>query len=214
MLLFLLSYLWLAAIVPAADTAQPDSGIVVLPVEVLGENGTTAERTLSLSSEQNERARAVWLQVHGVRYPEQASVQVNHGAWIPLRNDTVIVGEPGKSFGGIGGGFATLELAVPLTAGAVAAGANVIRFRFNRSDGLASGYRVLALNFVAGDGSRILPAGGFAEDAPESWTPPLQDEASIRAGRELWQRATGSRGTGQSAVRHGAPIATPATVAI
>ncbi len=186
MWLLLLSYLWLTPIVPAAHAAQPDSGIVVLPVEVLGEDGTTAERTLSLSLEQSERARAIWLQIHGVRYPEQASVQVNHSAWIPLRNDTVIVGEPGNSFGGIGGGFATLELTVQLPAGTVAEGANRIRFRFNRSDGLASGYRVLALNFVAGEGSRIVPSGGFAEDAPESWTPPLHDEAAIRAGRGLW----------------------------
>lgn len=190
MWLLLLTYLWLTTIVPpAADTAQPDSGTVVLPVEVLGEDGTTVERTLSLSREQSQRARAIWLQVHGVRYPDQASVQVNDGAWIPLRNDTVMVGEPGKSFGGISGGFATLELTVQLPAGTAAEGANVIRFRFNRSDGLASGYRVLALNFVAGDGSRILPARGFAQDAPESWTPPLHDEASIRAGRELWLNA-------------------------
>ena len=97
-----------------------------------------------------------------------------------------MVGEPGRSFGGIGGGFATLKLTVQLPAGTVAEGANVIRFRFNRSDGLASGYRVLALNFIAGDGSWILPAGRFAQDAPESWAPPLHDEASIRAGRELW----------------------------
>ena len=100
MLLWLLSCLWLTAIFPSAGAGQPDSGIVVLPVEVLGEDGTTAERTLSLSPEQSRRARALWLQVHGVRYPEQASVQVNHSAWIPLRNDTVMVAEPGRSFGG------------------------------------------------------------------------------------------------------------------
>ena len=48
MLLLLLSYLWLAVVVsPAADTAQRDSGMVILPVEVLGEDGTTIERTLS-----------------------------------------------------------------------------------------------------------------------------------------------------------------------
>jgi hypothetical protein len=189
MLLLFLSYLLLTAVVPSADTLQPDSDIIVLPVEVLGEDGTIAERTVNLSREQSRRARALWLQVHGVRYPEQASVQVNHSGWIPLRNDAVVVGEPGGSFGGIGGGFATLELAVQLPAGTVVEGANVVRFRFNRSDGLASGYRVLALNFVAGDGSRILPAGSFAEDAPESWTPLLHNEASIRAGRELWLNA-------------------------
>src|SRR2546430_11526292 len=35
------------------------------------------------------------------------SVQVHHSSWIPLNNETVTVSEPGKSYGGIGGGFAT-----------------------------------------------------------------------------------------------------------
>jgi hypothetical protein len=189
MWLLILTYIWL--ILPAFPDrmaeAHPDA--VHLPVEVLGEDGTTVDTSLQLSLEQKQSVRSLWLQVHGVRYPDQASVQVNRSAWIPLRNDTVIVTGLGKSFGGIGGGFATLELSVPLRADMVVTGTNKVRFRFNRSDGLSSGFRVLAMNFLAGDGSKILPSTNFEEDAPESWTPPLAGTESIRAGKELWLNA-------------------------
>ena len=70
------------------------------------------------------------------------------------------------------------------------AGDNTIRFRFNQTDGVVSSYRVLAWNFLTGDGKKIIPQSDFVEDVPESWTPPLPDAASILAGKELWQTAS------------------------
>src|SRR5271165_2079146 len=189
MWLVLLPYLLLTQLAPAFGAAEPRSIPVLLPVEIVGDDGTTASRTVDLSAEQSESVRSLWLQVHGVRYAEQASIQINGNAWIPLRNETVAVAEPGKRYGGIGGGFATLELTLPLPAGTITAGANTIRFRFNQSDGLSSGYRVLALNLLAKDGSRILPPAAFVEDNPDSWSPPHPDLASINAGREIWFHA-------------------------
>jgi hypothetical protein len=133
--------------------------------------------------------RSLWLQIHGLRYADQASVQVNTSAWMPLNNDTVTVAEPGKSFGGIGG-FATLTMTLSLPSGTVVDGANTIRFRFNHTDGLASGYRILAWNFLTIEGKKILPPDDFAEDAPETWAPPLPDAASILAGSKLWRTAS------------------------
>jgi hypothetical protein len=201
MWLVLLSYLWLSLLARPVEIAEPRSSPILLPIEVLGEDGTTVDRTLNISRDQSDRVRAVWLLVHGVRYPDQASVQINSSAWIPLRNDAVTVAEPGKSYGGIGGGFAALELTLHFPAGTVVAGGNVVRFRFNRSDGLSSGYRVLALNFVATDGGKILPPSDFAEDPPESWAAPLSDEASIRAGKELWLNAPLVAGSRQRGTR-------------
>jgi hypothetical protein len=162
---------------------------VILPVEIVGNDGTTVSRGIELSDEERASARALWLRVHGVRYPEQASIEINGGPWIPLRNDTVTVAEPGKRFGGVGGAFATLELTLPLQSSALVSGTNTVRFRFNESDGLASGYRVLALNFLRREGARILPPSAFAEDSPDTWSPPHSDEASIRTGRNLWLHA-------------------------
>jgi hypothetical protein len=133
---------------------------------------------------------SLFLQVHGLRYPDQGSVQLNTSSWIPLRNETVTVAEPGRSYGGIGGGFATLELTLRLPEGTALAGTNTIRFRFNHTDGLSSGYRVLAFNFLTADGVKVLPPVTFIEDAPGAWAPPHPDAASIHAGQVLWRSAS------------------------
>jgi hypothetical protein len=129
------------------------------------------------------------MQVHGLGYTGMMSVQVNTSAWLPLNNDTVAVAEPGKSYGGIGGGFSTLKVTLPLPAGVVVEGANTIRFRFNHSDGVVSGFRVLAFNLLASDSGRVLEPDAFMQDDPSTWTPPLRDSDSIQAGKDLWQNA-------------------------
>jgi len=162
---------------------------ILLPVEVIGEDGTTVSRTVALQAGQAASVYSLWLQINNLRYPTQGSVQINSSAWIPLNNNTVTIAEPGRSYGGIGGGVATLGMTVLLPKGTVVGGANTIRFRFNQTDGVASGYRVLEWNFLTSDGKKVLPPDAFAEDAPEAWVPPLPDAASIRAGRELWKTA-------------------------
>jgi hypothetical protein len=162
---------------------------ISLPIEVLGADGTKVSRTVTLQADESASVGFLWLQIHGVRYAYQASVQVNTGPWIALNNDTVTIAEPGKSFGGVGG-FPTLVMTLPLPNGTAVPGANTMRFRFNRTDGVASGYRVLAWNFLTIDGRKIIPLDDFAKDAPETWRPPLLDAASIQAGQQLWQNAS------------------------
>src|SRR5881227_981602 len=189
-LLARLSLVVLAAVTIPSGLADTTIDRMLLPIEVLGSESQTVSRTVALPAEQAESARFLWLQIHGLRYADQASVQFNASAWIPLNNNTVTIAEPGRSFGGIGGGFATLVMTLALPEGVVISGADTIRFRFNHTDGVVSGYRVLAWNFVTTEGRKILPADSFAEDAPDAWTPPLPDAASIEAGRELWQTAS------------------------
>ena len=62
------------------------------------------------------------MQVHGLGYADMVSVQVNTSAWFSLNNETTTVAEPGKSYGGIGGGFSTLKLTLPLPANTVVGG--------------------------------------------------------------------------------------------
>jgi len=186
----LLAPLFLAAITIPFGFADTTTDRMLLPIEVLSADGTAVSRTVTLQPEQAQSARSLWLQIHGVRYAEQASVQVNTSAWIPLNNNTVTIAGPGKSFGGIGGGFATLAMTLPLPNGTVVSGVNTIRFRFNQTDGVNSAYRVLVWNFLTIDGRKIIPPDNFAEDLPETWAPPFPDVASIRAGRELWQGAS------------------------
>jgi hypothetical protein len=185
-----LACLFLALITIPTGFADTATDRMLLPIEILGADGTTADRTVVLQAGQAESVQSLWLQIHGLQYADQASVQVNMSTWMPLNNNTVTVAEPGRSFGGIGGGFATLVMTLPLPNGTVLPGANAIRFRFNQTDGVVSGYRVLAWNLLTIDGGKLLPPDAFAEDAPETWTPPLPDAASIEAGRELWHTAS------------------------
>src|ERR1700732_3112345 len=104
----------------SADAAARNR--ISLPIEVLGADGTTVSRTVTLQADDSASVRFLWLQIHGVRYAYQASVQVNTGPWIALNNDTVTIAEPGKSFGGVGG-FPTLVMTLPLPNGTAVPGA-------------------------------------------------------------------------------------------
>ena len=187
--LFLAALVVLAAAAISMGLARNATDRILLPIEVLGVEGATVSRTITLHDGQAESVQSLWLQIHGLRYAHQASVQVNTSAWVPLNNNTVTIPEPARSFGGIGGGFSTLVMTLSLPNGTVVSGDNSLRFRFNQTDGVVSAYRVLAVNFLTSDGSKILRPDDFLEDAPETWTPPLTDAASIRAGRELWETA-------------------------
>ncbi len=189
---FLVSLFLVAAMAIPIGFAETIPERMLLPIEVLGAEGTTVSRTVALQAAQAGLARSVWLQIHGLRYADQGSIQINTSPWIPLNNNTVTIAEPGRSYGGIGGGFSTLVMTLSLPDGTVLSGDNTISFRFNQTDGVVSSYRVIAWNFLTIDGKKILPPDDFVEDVPETWTPPLPDAASILAGRELW---------------HGAPLA-------
>ena len=170
----------------AAQAGTP----VTLPVEVVGENGTTSSVTVEIPTPLARRVRSLWIEIHNLSYAGMVSVEINEGNWVSLNNDTVSVAEPGKSYGGIGGGFPTLKVTLPLKEGAVVGGTNIIRFRFDRTDGLASGFRVLAFNFLTSDSIKVLKPDAFKEEDPNTWTPPFRDSASLLAGRQLWQSVT------------------------
>src|SRR5437660_6460577 len=128
---------------------------MLFPIEGLGAAGTAVNRTVTLQAGEAESVRFLWMQIHGLRYADEASVQVNTSAWVPLNNNTLAIAEPGRSFGGIGGGFSTLAMTLPLPNGTVVGGLNTVRFRFNQTDGFTSAYRVLAWNFLTSDGKKV-----------------------------------------------------------
>jgi cytochrome c553 len=176
-------------VILAAVAAVSGKAAVKLPIEVVGADGTETSVSVDVPDGLASQARSLWMQVHGLEYDDMASVRINDGAWARLNNRTAIVAEPGKSYGGIGGGFATLKLTLGIPEGRLIDHCNTIRFRFNRSNGVSSGFRVLALNFLTLDGRAILPADAFVEDDPNTWTPPFPEADSIAAGKKLWQSA-------------------------
>jgi hypothetical protein len=179
-----------AAALYSIVVANPIQARVTLPVEVVGERGTTASVTFEVPAGQGREVRSLWMQIHNLAYADMVSVQINGSDWMPLNNSTVAINGPGKSYGGIGGGFSTLTVTLPLSRPVVEDGANTIRFSFNGSDGMASGFRVLSFNLRDRSGKPVLAPDTFVEEDPNLWEPPLKDSNSISAGAALWQSAT------------------------
>src|SRR5207244_11714565 len=97
----------------------------------------------------------LWLKIHGLQYETQASLQLNGGAWTPINTSTVTLLGLANTYGGIGGGFHTLQMTMPLATAAVTTGTNTISFRFNGTDGRVSGFRVLGFNIQDADGNSL-----------------------------------------------------------
>lgn len=179
--LWLTACLLVLAVVTRAQT-------LTLPIEVLGAQGVT--QTVSVTVPSGTTATHLWLQANNLSYDDKASVRLNDGAWINLNNTTCDVAEPGKSYGGIGGGHNTIKLKLALPANSVRNGANQISFRFNQSDGVTIGYRVIKLNFLDAGGTRLMPASSFADENPASWQAPRSGASDIAAGQQLWRTAS------------------------
>src|SRR5262249_9385298 len=178
-----------AAVVLTAPGRVASQTPVTLPVEVVGADGTTASVTVDVPPVRARDVRSLWMQVHGLSYPDMVSISMNNSPWLSVNNETATVAEPGRSYGGIGGGYSTLKVTLPLPAHVGIGGANTIRFRFNRTDGVASGFRVVAFNLLNADSSGMLESGAFVQDDPAAWTAPLSDASAALAGRELWMSA-------------------------
>ena len=160
----------------------------MLPVEVLGTVGTVRSIAVQVGGDAVGAARRLALQLHNVRYAGKASVQINEGPWIAIDNTTADMSEQTRAFGGIGGAFATLSLSVPLPSAGLVAGANTLKFRFDKANSLSMGYRVLNIDLLDGAGRGLLNQSQFAHDNPATWTAPAGGNAAN--GKTLWTSAS------------------------
>ena len=172
-----------------ANLAETIRAQTTLPIEIMGSEGSVASVTLELPQASARQVSFLWLQIHGLEYPDLASVRLNDGNWVSLNNTTATVKQPGRAYGGIGGGFATLTMTLPIAPGSLVDGANRIGFRFNRTNGITSGFRVLAFNLLKPDGERALPPETFVEEDPGRWLPPMPGQHEIAEGERLWRTA-------------------------
>jgi cytochrome c553 len=172
-----------------ANTAD---GKIQLPVEVIGPDGYTESFTFQIADAAG--IDKLYVQCHrcgwrdatvqsGTDRGAKASVRLNGGEWINMDNATATVFEPGKSYGGIGGGFHTVGFTVPINN--AVSGSNSIEFRFNKTDGFTSGYRVLSFNLRNSNGTNYIDSSAFADDDPTQWTPQGSAE-DIAEGQALW----------------------------
>ena len=177
---------------------------IMLPLEVIGANGTTVSTSFDIASGTNvSGSLTLTMQIHGLRFDLQASVQVNNSAWLPISSSTVSLLGLANAYGGIGGGFHTLDMTMSLPQGVLKTGTNNIVFRFNQTDGRVSGYRVLGFNIQNANGTQFIPASRFAWTDPNSWQPPSSASSDVAAGQSLWRTAqlTAPTTTGTKSLR-------------
>jgi cytochrome c553 len=179
------------AVIPESEVASINSSstMAAFPLEVLGAEGTEVSVVLNLSADQARLGQRLWLQTHNLRYAEKGSVKINGGAWIPLNNTTAQMIGTSQIFGGIGGSFATLKMSLPISSGQLKTGNNTVMFRFNVSNGLTVGYRIINMNLLDSAGQNLIPADAFTQSNPATWAPPSTQTADIAAGKTLWNSA-------------------------
>jgi len=163
---------------------------ITLPVEVIGPDGTVSTASFVIPPEVplNQRLR-LRMQIHGLRYETEASIKVNDSVWLPINSSSASLHGLASAYGGIGGGFHTLALTINLPLNAVRSGSNTILFRFNHSDNIVSGYRVLAFNIEDSRGNGLIPASTFVNEDPRNWKAPSSLASDISAGEALWHSA-------------------------
>lgn len=183
-----ITFLFINLIFLANVIAQNAGDMILLPVEVLGAEGTIEERTITLTTEQLAKVDVLWLQVNNLGYQNKASIRINDQDWVHLNHNTVSIQSPEKERGGMAhGGHNTIRFSLPIAG--LMIGLNTIQFRFNISDAISNGYRIVKLNLQDNNQINILDSSFFEDDDPAQWTGPYTDAASIQAGKDLWYYA-------------------------
>ena len=166
------------------------SSTIQLPVEVLGSVGTVVDRSFNLDATSSASASKLYLRINNLSYQNKGSVRINGGSWIPLNHSTTTLQQQEMARGGmVHGGFNTIRLTLPVSN--FRQGNNIVEFRFDKSDAISIGYRVIQFNVLSDSGTPLLPAGLFSEDDPANWTAPLgyDNAAAVAAGKDLWYNA-------------------------
>ncbi|WP_430905564.1 PKD domain-containing protein [Maribacter sp. 2-571] len=168
-----------------AHSFMNGQGSITMPIEVLGQEGVAEKIDFLL--EEPAKGSVLYLRCNNLSYDGKASYNLNGNGWVDFE-DAHVIGK-GAVYGGIDGGHHTIDLQIPVAPASLDTN-NVIRFRFNFSDGISIGYRVLAFNILDSSGTALIPAETFIDANPN--LDPIElpmDAATIAAGKNLWETA-------------------------
>ena len=179
-----------------------------LPIEILGEPGLVESATIAVSA-QPSNAAYLWLKTHRLTWREdgefattsnprnsvhpgsKGSVRLNGGPWVPLTNSTVTCEAHEAAFGCLNGSYMTVRVRVAVSklgSPGLKSGDNTLDFRFDATDGVTSGWRVLGIDVRNASGASLMTSA-LTWDDPDQWTAPLNSTADINAGKNLWHNA-------------------------
>ncbi|WP_299247635.1 RICIN domain-containing protein [uncultured Aquimarina sp.] len=165
--------------VPIAPTMNE----IKMPIEVLGDEGTIVSRTFSINNQIASNTSKVWLLVNNLSYQNKGSIKINDESWLTLNHSTTEVNPKELAYGGmVYSGFNTIRLTIPATG--LQEESNTIQFRFDTSDAISIGYRVIKMNLIDANDTKLLPESFFEQDNPNDWSAP--NNSSVQNGRDLW----------------------------
>jgi hypothetical protein len=173
-------------------TPEPKPGPVtsiVLPIEVMGQDGSQVSKTLSLSASEAAAAHKLYFRIHGLTYADKVGITINSGREILVSNESVEVESSALRYGGIGGGYATIKIYIPAASQRLVEGENSFTFRFNFTDGISSGFRVTEINLLDANGRALIQDQRIVKEDPSQWRPQLSMPSDIQAGEALWRSA-------------------------
>ncbi|HWZ93335.1 MAG TPA: hypothetical protein VNW92_30955, partial [Polyangiaceae bacterium] len=189
----------------AADSAE-----LALPIEVLGSGSpdepVVATVQLPLRAADLSAVQVLHVECHRCGFygpPEyealakpltkvKASLRINGAAtnepWLDVTDDNVVVDPVAAAHGGINGALVSLgfDVAIDPATRARLLAANQIEFRFNGTDGLSNGFRILDVQFRDGQGKTLSPiTKHWADIGLEKIAGQSSTDASAR-GALLW----------------------------
>lgn len=148
--------------------------------------------TIDIPAAQLAQIKGLKLRVNNLASEGQGKVQIGSAAgFTDLTNASARVLGNAKVYGGIGGAFSTVEMIVPIPAGRLAAGSNVLTFQQNLLNNGTVGYRVLNVDLVDASDNKV-PVPGYSpqQEDPAKWSAPegYQDASAIAAGKTLFEK--------------------------
>ena len=120
------------SLLAATNAVIENSGSkILLPIEVIGAEGSIEEIEFTISTDQYNQSKLLWLQVNNLGYQNKASIKINSSDWVDLNHVTTNIQSPEKERGGmVHGGHNTIRFTIKATG--LKSGLNKISFRFNR----------------------------------------------------------------------------------
>jgi cytochrome c553 len=192
---------------------------ITLPIEVYPDDGRSNHvESVEIRASNGSQADSIFFQMHQPHYHKggwatnpnsgfdpqtMVDVRTNGGSWVSVRNSNVDCAYPENNYACIAGGYSTVRFAMSASQlGGLVDGANTVEFRFNGTEGVRSGFRILHIGFMRpGDNvetfvplpktdatDTIIDESTFEYWDPDSWTAPAGygDAQYVSAGDALW----------------------------
>jgi len=175
----------------------------LLPIEVFSANNEKVQSSFSFQLNNPAVIDLIEVQCHrcgfyngalrrsadGYNQSAKVSLRVNSGPWIAVTDEQVELDAKTKAYGGINGALYTITFGLTLDEQTpLHTGVNTVTFRFNGTDGISNGFRILNVGLIS-EGVNVLSSAHYTREDPRQWSPLMTSKRNIRQGSNLWFNA-------------------------